>query len=235
MDWYLIPGEPPSAAIAAAAPFSLAWVSHAEDAAGGTTITHTGISFGAASSNRTLVAAIVGRPTSVAATVISSVTIGGVSATQVSGAYIANGTNAHIADIWQAAVPSGTSGNVVVTYANATSRSGIDLYSLNTNTTAATAAGGVVVDPGPSSISKTIVVPAGGAAIAIYSDRSTSAVTATTWTNANLDNDALNIGGVGTVVSSASTSTPGSVTITANTVGNSAVSPIILTAAAWGP
>jgi hypothetical protein len=64
-------------------------------------------------------------------------TVGGISATQVSSAYVNDPTNPLIADIWQAAVPTGTSGNVVITYSNATSRSGIDLYSLvSTNTTA---------------------------------------------------------------------------------------------------
>jgi hypothetical protein len=97
-------------------------------------------------------------------------------------------------------------------------------------------AGGTVVDPGPSSISKTITVPSGGTAIAIYSNRAPSTVTTpTTWTNATLDNDALNVGGVGTVVSSAHTTSTGSVAITANTVGNTNNSPMVLTTAAWGP
>lgn len=71
--------------------------------------TFTGVDIGSASSDRVIIAAVHNRLTG---TVISGVTIGGVTATQ-DAATLAS-SNAGAADIWRAAVPTGTTATVVV-------------------------------------------------------------------------------------------------------------------------
>jgi hypothetical protein len=223
--------------IAAGVSFSLAWVSGATDTGGGTTVTYSSLSFGTGDPNRIISAAVVNRPTALSTNTITSMTIGGISATQVSGAYVKDTSTSFIADIWQAAVPTGTSGNVVITYSDASTRSGIDLYSIVTATPTATAAAGAFTDVNAGGTQAvTLTIPTGGAAICIYGNRSTSVpAVGTTWTNATGDNDELNIGGVATLVSSSHATSAGSTTITASVAGDASSSATVISAAAWGP
>src|SRR5690242_4037919 len=72
-------------------------------------------SIGAADSNRVVVVAIGARDNT---TTVSSVTIAGVSATQVSGAAGASGGSI-LTDIWYASVPTGTTATVTIVYTGA--------------------------------------------------------------------------------------------------------------------
>lgn len=72
--------------------------------------THSGLNFGAELGARVLIAAVGYAGT----TATSSVTIGGVSATKAAGAVI----GVQRSELWLAAVPTGTSGSVVITDPN---------------------------------------------------------------------------------------------------------------------
>ena len=103
------------------------FLAHAEGGSGNP-VTFSALSFGAAAANRFLVAAFtwIGSP----AKTLSSCTIGGISATVVvsSGAGGATGQSAAIAI---AAVPTGTSGNVVGTFSGSVANVAVALYSLS--------------------------------------------------------------------------------------------------------
>ena len=80
-----------------------------------TTYTFSTKALGAAATDRRIIAVIAARAN--AARSISSVTIGGISATALATAN-ATGSGADICAVYQAAVPTGTTGDVVVTFDN---------------------------------------------------------------------------------------------------------------------
>jgi len=98
-----------------------------------------GLSFGAAAAGRYIVVAIGSRAN--AARSISSVTIGGVSAAVVSDGVttcVANDTSggADLTALWIANVPTGTTGDVVVTFSGAMLRCAISLFRMTGNASA---------------------------------------------------------------------------------------------------
>lgn len=144
-----------------------------EDASNLTEYTYT-LSFGAAASNRYLIACATTRGSATSATV-DTLTIGGVTATQVVEATVNNSGAYNGVAIYIAAVPTGTSGDVVVTYNNSQLRGGCGLYrvtGLSSSTAHDTAS-----DNGASSpLSDTINVLAGGFVIGVATGEA-----ATTW------------------------------------------------------
>lgn len=107
---------------------ALAFLQGAVDAVDRATYTYAGLNFGTAAVDRYLVACVTYRVGS--AIGISSVTIGGVAATLVIGASSGTAPTVTRAAIYIALVPTGTSGNVVVTHSGTVSRAGCSLYSL---------------------------------------------------------------------------------------------------------
>lgn len=83
---------------------------------------------GAAASNRYIVVAIGARKSVAANTTISSVTIGGESATYIIERAAAASSASNHSAIYAASVPSGTTGDVVITFADTMLRCGIALY-----------------------------------------------------------------------------------------------------------
>ncbi len=212
--------------------FSLAWVpgSNFTEASGGGTITYTAVPLGTASSNR-IIAVFACNRAPAGSTTISSMTVDGISAVQAVGAQ-ASGTELLSSDIWYAnlgaASDNNTSGNIVVTWVGNTVRTGIEVYRITTSTPAPTAAT-ENLGTGSASISQSITVPTGGAAISGSCARQT---TATTYTNATLDNSSA-FSGANSQFASANTTTVGSVSITATTAGNA--SDAAMSNAAWKP
>lgn len=222
----------------AAIAFSLAYTDHAEDTTGGTTISYGTKSIGAADPNRIVVVALCNRGTVTNATVASA-TIGGVSATQVSGALADNGATAlWTCDMWQAAVPTGTTAAVSVTYNNASARSAIDLYRIVTGTPTRSDAGQATNSTGNTNCgitSSSFTVPSGGAGISMYGCRGPGSANSVTWSAPlTKDNEAIFIASAFSA-SSASTSTSGATTATASISAASSATPIAISAAAWGP
>ncbi len=131
--------------------------------------TFSSVPFGTAASNRHVV---VVAATGTALATPSGVTAGGVSGTLV---VRVDGGDAMDIDIWIVAVPTGTSGDVVVTQGTASSAGGMAVYTMtganatafHTNTVSVSGSGG-------ADISSTINVAAGGGVIAgIHGNHST--------------------------------------------------------------
>lgn len=144
---------------------------------------------------------------------------------QVASAYATVGAGETSVDVWDVTSPSGTSGTVAVDYTAAPSyNSSVFVYCLisshpSPGTAVATNGGSVI------SLSVTVAVPSGGAAIACVATQAGHTVT---WTNAT--EDAHYVGG-GAYQACAHTTTTGSVTITAAFTSDSAV----LAAVPFGP
>lgn len=145
-------------AIAAGGAFSLTATANTSDNTSQTTYTFNAVNFGAADASR-VIGVILSARTSVAGTVVSSMTIGGVSATK----QISVNNTADDQEIWSAAVPSGTSGAVVVILSATGLRAGISVYSIlgSSGGITASATGSSVATP-PTA---TLTVPVGGATI----------------------------------------------------------------------
>jgi len=208
----------------AAVTFSLTNTDNAVDNANATTITFTGKSFGTTDANRRIVIVFFGRTNN---TALTSVTVGGVNATAVSGAAGIN-TNTTISNIYITdSDPSGTSGNVVIVGPSAILRSGIGVYRLITSNFTATASASQISSGGVLSRSTTITVPSGGGGLNVYGIR--DPLTGITWTNATENFDNTMTGGG--CVSGAITVGTGSITVTATSADTAECA---ISSAAWG-
>ncbi len=183
---------------------ALTYTAQAVDTGDLTTYTFASQALGTASADRKIVVGIVGAAGG--ARTISSVTVGGVSATALGTLY------APLAGVmvgfYIASVPTGTTGSVVVTWSSGCVRCAIGLWAVTgaSSTVSATLQNGAEPQTG------SLTVPANGAFAAIaYNGNNTTY----TWTNATEDFDAAFE--LGEIYSGASgTSTPGgSITITA--------------------
>lgn len=149
---------------------------NAVDASNLTTYTFSSQAFGTAASNRRIVVGVYGRQGGSTLS-ISSVTIGGVSASAV--ATQTSDTSHNLAALYIADVPTGTTGDVVVTWGVAIDRCGIGvwaIYGSGSATASDTDSANGTTDPS----AVTLTVPAKGVAIAYggSADGSTA-----TWAN----------------------------------------------------
>ncbi len=190
-----------------------------------TTYTYTGLNFGPANTKRVLACGFAGRETAGGVT-ISSVTIGGVSATLAPSSNTEDATNLLIGAFYYAAVPTGASGNVVVVFGASCDRCGLGLWRIITNT-AAPSSGNVATYTQPlTTPSLTVTVPALGFAPVIFFERSQGTVT---WTNATADFD-FSPAGVAEFSGAHATAT-GSVVMTPGATDGAA----LMSSASWGP
>src|SRR5579863_1461870 len=141
------------------APVTRTYEATAATGVSGGSVTFTGVAFGAAAANRYIVVALYLDGSGISMT---GVTIGGITATAVVGS--GNGTMAP--SIWIAAVPTGTSGNVVATSTASpgTAEYGIAVYAMYSNGSATPSATGTSTASPPTA---TVAVPAGGVMIAV--------------------------------------------------------------------
>ena len=182
-------------------------------------ITFTGESTGTAAATRISVVALLidGRPT------LTGVTINGITATRATSSNLTN----HRCEIWYAPNPTGTTGNVVVTFGNTTSASVAAItYSVVGASGAPSdtdAASGATV----ASLSLTgLTIPANGAAVIGGTNQVQG--TAVTWTGATESTDFA----AGSMrASGATTTTAGTPTITLDGPTDDHV----MAGAAWGP
>jgi hypothetical protein len=179
----------------------------ASDTADLTTYTFASQNFGTASADRTIVAVVSGRQSGVRT--VASVTIGGVTATEIA----TRGSSQNPLGIWSAAVPSGTSGDVVVTFSSGVLRARVVLWSVK---------GGAASVSDTQSGTDTINITGatGGVIIAGACNTGSGAFT---WTNATERYDAA---AEPFTVSGADATTVGAVTITAtpsNTASNNGI------------
>lgn len=216
--------------------FSLTYEDNRQDAGGvGATVTYNSggdPSIGAADATRIVAIGISGRTPNLT---ISSATIGGISATQVSGAGIVE-NSVMTSDIWYAAVPTGTTATVVVTWSGTPFDTGISTWSIlgSTGTPTVGKNAGAASGPGaPASLSlPAYTVPSGGGSFAIYTNRDV-ATPSNSWTNATQDYAVL----ATRFFTGAHTTTTGSVTVTATDQDpvNDPSSEAVMSAVAFGP
>jgi hypothetical protein len=205
------------AAVAAAA-LSRAWGSGLNSASGASPMTASGLTFGTAAADRMVVACIKLDGASGPAT---AVTIGGVSATEI----VACNQSDQYLSIWAAMVPTGTSGDVVVTFSGSAGRSVVSTYAVygRSNVTAH-----ATVTDVASPFSQNLAVPAGGVAIGALEN---SAMASATWTGLTEDYDNTVSTGRGMSTASAASAAASTITVAATPSGGTA----IMAAASWGP
>jgi hypothetical protein len=207
-------------------PISLTYVTSAVTGSNTSSYNFTGQSFGVADASRRIIVGCSGFGSG-GANSISSVTIAGGAASQIA-ATLGNGQIS--VQLWMAAVPTGTSGDVVVNWNTGAFDCGISIWRLvGANPTPT----GTNSDNTVSSnaLSADLTIPVGGGGIGYVSHDGSSARTCT-WTNLSENNDGV-IEGTG-AHSAATSSTAGAATRTATmsgTIGNGGG----LVLAAWGP
>ena len=170
--------------------FELAYVDHQEVTADGASASYTSMGIGTADTNRIVAVVIVWRTNGAAG--ISAVTIGGVSATHVAGADGSSPNALSLSEIWYAAVPTGTTATVAVTFNSSSGRSSCATYRIITVTPAPTNANASGAASGD--VSAALTVPSGGKGIAGYFSR-TDTDGAHGLTNATEDVEVANIEG----------------------------------------
>lgn len=150
----------PTVASAPPAVFSLTPTANPVDLTSQTTYTFSSQNFGTADATRVMAVIILSR-NSAGTQTVSSATIGGVAATKAVG--LLGSSNAMVGEIWYAAVPTGTTGAVSITFAGANQRCAIQLYSIIApSSPAPTVTASSLASPATSGA---ITIPAGGAAI----------------------------------------------------------------------
>jgi large repetitive protein len=160
-----------------------AWAAIA-DTSGLTTYTFSSVSFGVADPNRKIVVAISGVRASNAGLTISSLTIGGNAASVVSGTTLqtlADGTSSTRTAIYELAVPTGTSGDIVVTFSAACVRcTGAVARVIDTAGTGGSS-GQSIGDFTTALGSITVTIPTGG--VGVYYSYNSANASFNAWTN----------------------------------------------------
>jgi hypothetical protein len=228
-DCVAIPGLPQSGTGCAysyppsSGPFSLTYESDATSSATTPTVSYGTLTWG--SGCNTLVLPVQWYNTNLTDS-ISSIAISGNSApAQISGVQVTNNNGNVTSDAWELVAPSGTSGTASVTYSAApTFTSVIGAYCLVSAHTTATA---TAHNSGfGTTVSQSVVVPSGGAALIVASASGGSTISLT---NGTIDT-VVTTGGVYMVFGH--TTATGTVSVTATTGTNDNLT---LGLAAWGP
>ena len=163
--------------LASGRPRSLTYIGTTTDTTNTNAYTFSGASIGAASGDRRVIVLVLGEGSTV--TTLSSASIGGVSAD-----IVVQGSNGQCtAAIIIAAVPTGTTGDIVCTFSNTKAHCNIGVYrtiGLPANT--ATDTGASTADPATDTLTTTV----GGFALALAGS---TTPTSLTWTNITEDYD----------------------------------------------
>ncbi len=146
-----------------------------------TTYTFSTCAFGAAAADRIIVVGVCGQDGASAG--VSSMTIGGVAATEIVESVASVGGNAVNTALYYAAVPTGTTGDVVVTFGGNQSAAAVGVWAvLNSSGTPSASASNARNDGNPNAT--TINCPANGAILGYAGlTQSGSDPTSATWTN----------------------------------------------------
>jgi hypothetical protein len=201
---------------AAAAPLALTYLQSTTDTGNESTeYEFTSVNFGVADATRVV---IVGVSLS-ANSVTLGATIGGVTATLVAQVH----TGGNVAELWAAAVPTGTSGTVTITLDDSGARIRIHTFRMVNGNATATFANSNTNGSGSTSIA--VTVPAGGAGIGITANNSGG--TGFSWTNGT-EVDDTNVESGGLRAGAATIAASATVSVT----GASAAQAMV--AAAWG-
>lgn len=220
------PAPPPSGG-----PVAIVFANSYPDTTDQTTYTFSSAAIGTASADRIVIVVIGSRANS--ARSISSVTIAGIAATVIATANNTGG-GADIVAIYAAAVPSGTTGNVVITFSGTMLRCGIGTYAMTGASSVTPYDTATAVPSGSSASINTIDSPANGAILGA-SLAGSSGTASVTWTglteNFDIQPETSSSGVSGACGDFASSQTNRTVGVTVGSV----LGPQALAVASWGP
>lgn len=203
----------------------LTYITQITDTSNATIYTHTAAAIGTADLGRQVVVSVYGNAAAAPNSAVSTLTIGGISATQ----QVTQEQSGLIVEIWTAIVPTGTTANIVITYGEAQTASSIGIHTLLNAaiTPFDTDANALVGGGGDTLITLTALnVPFGGAAVCNFANVTAAG---TTWTNATERFDATPDGSHSH--SGADLTTFGTTTITAD----GATDGQAIVGVSWGP
>lgn len=154
-------------------PLEQSFLSSAVLTPNGTVFTYSSVSLGAAAADRYILVGTSGAAAGIGATVVSSLTIGGVTATELVTLDHRVDDGQYHSGFFGATVPTGTSGDIVVTWTATMSQNGIGVWRLTgANTTPHDSA----TDPLPAGgLTVDVDVEAGGAIFGYCSTDATAA------------------------------------------------------------
>lgn len=220
----------PIIAPAAAVPVTISYTASAGTNANATAYTFSSQAIGTAASGRKVVVGASCRRSAGAAATVSSLTIGGVSASSVVAAPT-DGSNDRPTELWQATVSSGTTGDIVVTWNAAALNCQIGVWAVYDAASAADDTASSVADPMNASLD----CPANGVIIGKAISGGGGSAATHAWTNLTENFDSIN-------PESEESSTGGSEAFTAAQTGLSitcdpSVSSVAngMALASWGP
>lgn len=173
------------------------------------------LAIGTASSDRLVAACFTTKTNGT----VSSVTIGGVSATKAIGARDTGSNPNQVSEIWVAAVPTGTTAVVVVTFSSNTNLTSVTTYSI-TGSSSTVSDTDSAIGAGVTISMSALTVPANGQGIACLCQNTPAS--AVSWTNAT-EQDDVQAGGGSAIHrhSTALITAAGTNTITCTTTGTS--------------
>lgn len=199
------------------------------EASGGSSITYSSVALGATTSKQVIAVIAMCRTAGATTATVSSVTVGGNAATHVSSS-AASLNNSGSTDIWYYADAGalGASANIVVTWSNTTTRTGIYVYNITTSTLTPSNGNSVTGLSTTSVGPTTLTVPSNGVGISgLYTQQTGNTQS---FTNASLDSSNAMSGGNGTA--SGHTTATGSVSVTG--VSITTANGMAMSLASWG-
>jgi hypothetical protein len=194
-------------------------------AAGGSSVTFPSCLLGSPAGNRKIVVGAAAQAAA-GATPVQSLTIAGVASSLV--AAVSTGT--YTTELWQANVPDGTTGNIVVTFNNTHDYTGIGVYAVYNAKGAPHDTGGSIANP----MTDTLNIPADGVAIgcAFNSNGATSFL----WTAGGLHElYDENVGGVDYHCGGAACFTQAKMNYTITCTPDAGSTAQLMVLASWGP
>ncbi len=166
---------------------AIALTDHTFSSSGNSSYSFSSLSIGAAAGDRQIIVSVEARSQNSVPYTVSTVTVGGISATKICGADATNGVTELRPELWLASVPTGTTGTVAVTFSASVLQCGVGVWRM---TGAATSASATATDAGTGGSyvpSKSLAIPAGGVAVGIAA--SSGAAGSFTWTSLTEDFD----------------------------------------------
>jgi hypothetical protein len=201
-------------------PATFSWTDNAFDTSNSTAYTFSGKTIGTAASNRSVIVGVQGGD---GTATVSTLTVGGVSASYVTR--VQNGSQTM--ELWKAAVPTGTTADVVVTWSGGQNRCAMGCGAAYGAATSATATASSTANP----MAASLAIPANGFGLGYGCDGGSGGTY--TWTNLTEAFDAA-AGAEGLSHSGASLNVTGAASATRTCTQSGSSAPTLLLAS-FGP
>lgn len=167
-------------------PTQLAFLQSAVNTTNLTTYTFTSANLGTVVANRYIIVSAVGIQNTVRT--LNSLTVAGVTATQIQNVSVNPAGGTRLASLWAVAMPSNSTGNIVMTFNGLMGRAGYAAWWATSSydmTSPYDSANNTAISGG--SFSVTVNTPSGGVAIAADVESVTSGTATTVWTGVSVD------------------------------------------------